>query len=162
MKCFNCNELIPDDSEFCQYCGSILNKEDEMNEQNENITYDDTFEENEEITFDEVTPEIIQDEIIPEEPAVLPLNEEIPSIVEETKTEEKEPEKTFDGTKTYCKKCGGEINEDKQCTKCGHQYFNIKRHSTAIISILIDLTEDFVRSALVYYIESCGIKFNEV
>ena len=24
MKCPNCNQIIPDDSEFCQYCGYEL------------------------------------------------------------------------------------------------------------------------------------------
>lgn len=26
---------------------------------------------------------------------------------------------------TFCKKCGGKINDDKKCTKCGKQYFKI-------------------------------------
>ena len=27
----------------------------------------------------------------------------------------------------YCKLCGGKVNEDKKCTKCGKQYFRIKK-----------------------------------
>jgi len=36
---------------------------------------------------------------------------------------------------TYCKKCGGKLNSNKQCQKCGKQYFNIK--GIPLITIII-------------------------
>lgn len=57
------------------------------------------------------------------------IDKELKSINENiTRNEVKIKKKT-----TYCKNCGGKLNDDKKCTKCGKQYFHIKSKSILIL-----------------------------
>ena len=48
---------------------------------------------------------------------------------------------------TYCKYCGGELDENKKCKNCGKQYLNIKLKSLftyfLIISVLFLIYKDY-------------------
>ena len=65
---------------------------------------------------------------------------------------EKKIDKYEISTKTiYCKKCGGKLNKDKKCTKCGKQYFNIKNKSLLfVIPLTILLISSIVLNVKFY------------
>ena len=39
----------------------------------------------------------------------------------------------------YCSYCGGLIDNDMKCTKCGHQYFNKEKDTYKVISFVLAL-----------------------
>ena len=97
MKCYNCEHILPDDSEFCQYCGSKI-------EQTENIVFNT---EQEEIDIEQQDNEKID----------ISLSEESVDNVKSKKAKK-------NIKKAFCSVCGGTIDkESKKCTGCGKQYF---------------------------------------
>ena len=98
MICPSCNKNLPDDSEFCQYCGakiSLNNLQDNPQVQQQ-IAFD---------TLNPNTTSIVNDEI---------------QLKNKAKSK-KQPKKR------YCKICGGLIdNKTKKCTSCEKQYSRIK------------------------------------
>lgn len=98
MICPLCNKNLPDDSEFCQYCGakiSLNNLQDNPQVQQQ-------------IAFDKLNPNTTS-----------MVNDEIQ--VKNKAKSQKPPEKR------YCKICGGLIdNKTKKCTSCGKQYSRVK------------------------------------
>ena len=51
----------------------------------------------------------------------------------------KQNKKVINKKTIYCKKCGGKLNQEKKCTKCGKQYFKMKINMLLyfIIGILV-------------------------
>ena len=83
---------------------------------------------NDAIKKDKVKKEIKQNSNIKEELKVIKQNNNV----------KKDNTKNTNENGRYCKYCGGKINDEKQCTKCGKQYFRITREFTlyVVISIL--------------------------
>lgn len=108
MKCYNCGHLLPDDSEFCQYCGKRM-------EQIENVTT-------------KVKPEQID----------INLNDEKDTLsIFENNADNDNVKKSERSTKkVYCRICGGIIDkETKKCSGCGKQYFRGIRLKTILNSV---------------------------
>lgn len=114
MKCPKCGESLPDDSEFCQYCGTNIG---------ESLTYEKTS-----------YPEKISSGIEMET-----TNYDMPPIMPNVKVAKERHSSSINGQNKrqssnhkmeiahFCKKCGGEIDpHTKRCTSCGKQYFRTK------------------------------------
>lgn len=134
MKCIKCNNLLPDDSEFCQYCGARIENTADKNDAN------DSKEELQMPTSDVVVAALEKPEpIITAIPASEPINNPIelrfieedsesPKEAYNNSTETKEerqvdienPQGTNKKQKTrYCKKCGTMIDpKTKKCPNC--------------------------------------------
>ena len=111
VKCPKCGLKVPDDSDFCQYCGVSL---EEYLVSNEAPTLDDAPESQNTEQGTESKRDLHQ----------LPLRNGI----------EGTPHSAVPAQIHHCKKCGGEIdNATKQCKSCGKQYFSFKKALPTII-----------------------------
>lgn len=124
MICNKCNQPLPDDSEFCQYCGvkleSLANNEETVSNTAPVVENTKVTEEITEIHTPDKTLCIQQE---------LPL-EDITPIPALDKADKK---------KRFCKMCGGLIDRgSKKCTSCGKQYFKLHKLSkrTTIFMII--------------------------
>lgn len=54
---------------------------------------------------------------------------------------------------TYCKYCGGEINQNKKCTKCGKQYFTLRNKKTLSALLIIAIVCAFYYGAKFYILQ---------
>ncbi|MBQ9097039.1 MAG: zinc ribbon domain-containing protein [Clostridia bacterium] len=130
MKCYNCGQLLPDDSEFCQYCGKRLEKHVSIQENS-------VVENAEEVI---VTDEVIEtvkpvlhnlEDTTPEKP----VKSIIKIQTEETAKKLKENKKV---KIRFCKFCGGQIDsQTKKCTGCGKQYFKGIKFNKFLTAVLI-------------------------
>lgn len=169
MKCLKCSWPIPEDSEFCQYCGAKVEAETESDEtattqqeQNESVMPQE--QELEEVAADEA-PEADTDANSDTEQALDAASECADDVWESEETSDKEEtakseedlnitvsdnastqkEKSAKKKQTYCKRCGGLIDQEKKkCQDCGKQYFKIPKHLgagilAAICMVLIGL-----------------------
>lgn len=115
MICSKCNHALPDDSEFCQYCG---NRIEQQIPTQENLV-EEKFDKIIDLNKASESPEnnlLKSEHEIPEEmiPVVIEGQEgTIKSLQERKKTRTR-----------FCKFCGCQINpQTKKCGGCGKQYF---------------------------------------
>lgn len=115
MKCEKCGMKLPNDSEFCQYCGKPIRADD-----NEHIFSES---ENKQLPIEEAPinmgeSEEIKNDIIPAE--------------EEPLKKEHQHKKSNERPVRYCKKCGGMLEQKtRKCLSCGAQPI-IKKHRALI------------------------------
>ncbi len=126
MICNKCNQSLPDDSEFCQYCGEKL----------ESLA-------NNEETVINPTPVIENTQVAKVTPEIHTSGEKL-CIQQELSFEDITPIPALDKAdkkKRFCKMCGGLIDlETKKCTSCGKQYFKFPKINIGImISMIICL-----------------------
>jgi len=75
------------------------------------------------------------------------VEEDYIEIEEETKSESKIIYKQKKEIRTkYCKNCGGKLDENKKCKKCGKQYFHIKPIKSKNVLLVIGLSVALVVS----------------
>lgn len=152
MTCNKCGNRLPDDSEFCQYCGSRIEIMEDPH----------TVEEMNPIPCEDgvVAPMSGETEKRPEEKDVPPMpmfgNDPQETVgtkdvdpqsqfdherkVDFTPTPEKTPkEKKRKRTgKKYCSRCGALIDpQSKQCTGCGKQYFKGIKFNKVFVTITV-------------------------
>lgn len=107
MKCYNCEHILPDDSEFCQYCRKKIEPEENNSLSSSEIVIEDV---------------LIQETEMQEEPIIHNPQLQKPEATKSIIKKNKEPKKRF------CRKCGHIIDDkSKKCTGCGKQYFKILR-----------------------------------
>ena len=123
MICNKCNHKLPEDSEFCQYCGEKIEKA--------------VVEPVETVVAEPIkvgTPELDINKISPEEAAKYLFAEQ---LGEEYIPPENQHLDTTIKTK-YCSRCGSPVDNDtKICTGCGKQYFRGLKFNKFSITILI-------------------------
>ena len=127
MKCYNCGHLLPEDSEFCQYCGKKIETEMSIQEKAvvEEVVVSDKTTETEEIDLPDLENTTTEEA----------LNAIIKIQTEETFKKVKESKKSKN---RFCKFCGAQIDaQTKKCSGCGKQYFKRgKRHKNLFAMIV--------------------------
>ncbi len=136
MKCYNCRHLLPDDSEFCQYCGAKIEQLDNA------VINTETGE-----TIKKCDDE--QVDIVLSGDSVNNLNSK------KTKKSTK---------KAFCGVCGSAIDkENKKCTSCGKQYFRgirLKPLLNCIFCVIILVSLFFNIMQYINYIDLVDEKYN--
>lgn len=111
MKCSYCNHQLPDDSEFCQYCGNKLDKESNTTE-----------------TTNEA-PKHIEETIYVSSVAKSSNIQPQPHVKKEKKIKVK-----------YCSRCGALIDfKTKTCTGCGKKYFKIRINKFSVVITIMSI-----------------------
>lgn len=165
MKCTKCNHILPDDSEFCQYCGNRIEKKTVMPEVDIAVVKPqadtaavkpqaDTAVIMPEVTAAVVTVEVeAAREALASRAAVAPVGAAAPKQpaqkvnppeADPGNTEQDAPEKVPREKKVkqpkrkYCSRCGARIDpQTKQCTGCGKKYFKGIRINKAAVAITL-------------------------
>ncbi len=115
MKCEKCGMKLPNDSEFCQYCGKPIRADD-----NEHIISESEYKQLpiEEAPINAEESEEIKNDIIPAE--------------EGSFKKDRRHKKSKEKQVRYCKKCGGMLEQKtRKCLSCGAQPI-IKKHRALI------------------------------
>lgn len=146
MKCQKCGYALPDDSEFCQYCGSKLYVADE------NIAVPDIpiaelpdSADVQQPSQESSTASDIEDALPPQKEsesassAAVPENHDTAPTLDISGLKATPNETPVDNhKKKFCKFCGGLIDTDtKKCSSCGKQFFRYPKRIVGIIALLI-------------------------
>lgn len=117
MRCPYCNNVLPDDSMFCQFCGKSLSAN--------SIPFPNvSIKEKDSLVASQDNGEIKNNEI-----NKLPQTEKV--------TKHNNSKLTKNKGKKRCKKCGALINNDtKKCTGCGKQYLRLSRFFLFLLSFI--------------------------
>lgn len=154
MKCAKCGYSVPEDSEFCQYCGAKIETETDSDESaitqqeqtepvipqeqepveaaaNEVSEVDtdvngDTAQATAPDTTSECADDVLESEETSDKEGTAKSEQNLNITVSDNASTQKE--KSAKKKQTYCKRCGGLIDkEKKKCQGCGKQYFRAKR-----------------------------------
>ena len=155
MKCSKCGNLLPEDSEFCQYCGAKLDSS-----ASDDVSF--TVSSRNEASFvleakSDFTPGHVLNEQQQTEPETSP-----PADCHSTETPVAVPvavspqESELNNKKQRrCKKCGAAIDPiTKKCSSCGNKYFRAKTAVPLILSTVLLLFS--VGLNIVQYVQSRG------
>ena len=120
--CPNCGCVIPEDSEFCQYCGTTIVSRQETEAK----------------TISSAVSTVIPRVVVPAEKLHEKANvtfTDAPEKKQEQCTVEPKERKV-----RFCKKCGGTIDKDtRKCSSCGKQYFRPKSAIPIIVLSVVVL-----------------------
>ena len=150
MKCYNCEHLLPDDSEFCQYCGKKIINELPLqdNADEKKIVEPIGINENVEVNSTNVKKAAVQ--VIPSTIVKNPLVETVDD------SQENNIKKKY-RTK-FCKLCGGQIDDHtKKCSGCGKQYFKGIKFNKFLMTIIV-LSAIILISAIINIVQFIEIE----
>lgn len=146
MKCPKCGYLLPDDSEFCQYCGEKLSVQAEESDdvgpsdievianiegQQLDIDSSPISDKGNTISSLEKSGSVTQ--------TAAPMTLQVESTANASDLTQAKSEATVDvRKKKFCKYCGGPIDlKTKKCTSCGKQFFRFPKRAVGIALLLI-------------------------
>ena len=132
MNCPKCKSILPDDSEFCQFCGTKIESKSFINVS----TRPTVSLEDKEITKQEnvSTPVFI---------ASSKLNQANQTVQKPNQEATKEQ---------HCKVCGGLIDsKTKKCISCGKQYLKLRPLVLAVILLAVILSVSAALNVYQYY-----------
>ncbi len=116
MNCPKCNSIIPNDSEFCQFCGARIENKTAINIPTQSVVKG------------EIEP-IKQENT--NAPVFIVSSNDDQTVHELEKENSKEP---------HCKVCGGRIDsKTKKCESCGKQYFKLRPSVLAVALLAVFL-----------------------
>ncbi len=125
MNCPKCKITIPDDSDFCQYCGINISENNidiGMNANNQgatNAASDPSLEKPKEVYHSD-SIDSIDNTDVPHKHSNVGAEIHIFDRKGSVKRHNT-------GTIRFCQKCGGTIdNDSRKCMSCGRQYFKVK------------------------------------
>ena len=119
MKCEKCGMKLPNDSEFCQYCGQPVK---EKTDDNEAIVAEPIIEQLP-VSNESAEPPI-------ESPDIKSTSNEAVAVVEEYQKKRRYHKERKEKPTVFCKKCGNPLDPStKKCSSCGAQPFFRKHRS---------------------------------
>lgn len=115
MNCPKCNSILPDDSEFCQFCGTKVENKAAINIPTKQI--------------------VVQGEKEPTKQE----NANAPVFI--VSSNDNQTVHEFENSKEpHCKVCGGQIDsKTKKCVSCGKQYFKLRPSVLAVALLAVFL-----------------------
>lgn len=152
MICNKCGNRLPEDSEFCQYCGSRIEKVAVVQEAAPVVEPASIPREEPAAAVQAVMPQWVEKEAPKPMPAphlqrtIDFSTDHYPHRLEpQVEAPQKAPEakKSKQPKRKYCSRCGGVIDpQSKRCTGCGKQYFRGIRFkkcsaATIVLSLVI-------------------------
>lgn len=113
MICNKCGNTLPDDSEFCQYCGRRIEREN-------------------------VDSQAIPDTRTVKVKVKVKKHHQVTPAIEEGNHAISTPSKELPKNVQFCSRCGSMIDTtSKKCTGCGKQYFKVKKLLMILISVAL-------------------------
>ena len=154
MQCMKCNHVLPDDSEFCQYCGSRIEKIEVIPEVYAKTMVDEAdtvstapvraeSEAPASVEMPKQTAEAVIlptpdfESVEPDDAGTKTLHVFVSNDVPETEKACK-VKKVKQQKKKYCSRCGSLIDhQSKQCTGCGKKYFKGIKFNKISVAITV-------------------------
>jgi len=125
MRCPKCNQALPDDSEFCQFCGVDIVEFQKAKAQNDI----------EKRSKASSAPPIHNAQNQPNRQVEVQDGNNL-----EILQDRKEPKPKKYESARYCKKCGGKIdNISEVCSSCGKQYFSFKKALPITLLLILSM-----------------------
>ncbi len=137
MKCYNCGHLLPEESEFCQYCG---------------------------VKIEEIDNVLGKTEV--EQKSIKLDDEQVDILLSGDNVENINPKKEKNNTKkSFCSVCGSTIDKaTKKCSGCGKQYFRgiLKPLLNCVLGVIILVSLFFNILQYISYTDLESEKYNVV
>ena len=133
MRCPKCNQPLPDDSEFCQFCGVDIV---EFQKAKTQVDLENGTKASSPDPISKSTEQVYQNAKIQSNRSFEAQDNNNHDLLQ-NKTK---PKSKKYGSTRYCKKCGGKIDDiRKVCSSCGKQYFSFKKALPTMLLLFLSV-----------------------